>query len=129
MEPPPDSYAAMLSVFGLQQLPDPAQAGMLCDLALECRPEDTDLVKVLLRKGQALLALARPEEAKEVLERAADKEPSNRSVREELLKAKRAVKDLLKDGEKRLFQGVDLAKKGLTSKKDEQVEQLKVGVF
>ena len=110
------------------KLPDPAQAEMLCEMALECRPEDTDLVKVLLRKGQALLALSRPEEAKEVLERAADKEPSNRAVREELVKAKRAVKDLLKDGEKRLFQGVSLAEKGLTSKKDEQVERLRDGL-
>lgn len=107
---------------------DAAQARRLCDQALECRPEDTDLVKVLLRKGQALLALSLPEEAKEVLEKAADKEPNNRAVREELLKAKKAVKDLLKDGEKRLFKGVDLAKKGLTSKKDEEVEMLRVGL-
>jgi len=110
------------------KMADPAGAEHLCEQALECRPEDGDLVKVLLRKGQALLALDRPEEAKEVLERAADKEPSNRSVREELLKAKKAVKGLLKDGEKRLFHGVDLTKKGLTSKKEEEVEGLKTGL-
>ena len=102
----------------------PGRAAELCELAMSCRPEDTDLVKVLLRHGQALLALSKPEEAKELLEKAADKEPSNRAVREELLKAKKAVKELAKEGEKRLFQSVDLTKKGLTSKKDSVLEQL-----
>ena len=63
---------------------DCARAAELCEQAMECRPEDSDLVKVLLRHGQALLGLSRPEEAKELLQRAAEKEPNNRPVREEL---------------------------------------------
>ena len=110
------------------KLEDFAEAVELCDLAMSCRPEDTDLVKVLLRRGQALLGLQRPEEAKEVLEKAADKEPSNRSVREELVKAKKAVKEIAKAADARLFQNVDLTKKGLTSKKDEIVETLKTNL-
>ena len=60
---------------------DCTRAAELCEQAMECRPEDSDLVKVLLRHGQALLGLSRPEEAKELLQRAAEKEPNNRPVR------------------------------------------------
>jgi len=67
-----------------------AAAASLCERALTCKPEDTDLVKVLLRHGQALLALGQPEAAKSALQRAVDKDPANRAVREELVRAKRA---------------------------------------
>ena len=52
-----------------------------------------DLVKVLLRHAQACLGLGQADEAKEKLLRAADIEPNNRAVREELSKAKKAVRD------------------------------------
>ena len=68
-----------------------SQAEVMCGFAMSCRPEDADLVKVLLRHGQAMLGLGRPEEARELLYRAAEKEPNNRPVREELVKAKKAV--------------------------------------
>ena len=58
------------------------QAAMLCARAMECKPEDTDLVKVLLRQGQALLGLGRAQEAKDSLERALEKDPANRAVRQ-----------------------------------------------
>jgi tetratricopeptide (TPR) repeat protein len=102
-----------------------AHAARLCGIAMQCKPEDTDLVKVLLRHGQALLGLGHGEEAKAVLERAADKEPSNRAVREELVKAKKAVAAAEKAAGARLFASVDLSKKGLTSKKEVEVERIK----
>ena len=40
----------------------------------------------------ALMALGAPDEAKALFERALDKEPNNRAAREELAKAKKAVK-------------------------------------
>ena len=101
-----------------------ARAARLCEQAMECRPEDTDLVKVLLRSGQALLGLGRAADAKAALERAADKEPANRSVREELLRAKKAVKAEEDVNASRLFASVDLHKKGLTSKREAALEQL-----
>ena len=109
------------------KLGDATQAVKLCEKAMECRPEDSDLVKVLLRHGQALLALGEPEQlerAKELLEQAVGKEPNNRAVREELVKVKRAVKDAAKAADSRLFQSVDLRTKGLTSKKETVLEQL-----
>ena len=101
---------------------DHSCAAALCEKAMECKPEDTDLVKVLLRHGQALLGLDQPEAAKEVLEKAVEKEPNNRAVREELLKAKKAVKALADQSASRLFNKVDLFSAGLTSKKESQVE-------
>eukprot|EP00965_Chrysotila_dentata_P229470 6197212-Pleurochrysis_carterae.AAC.1 len=43
-------------------------------------------------------------------------------VREELVKAKRAVKALLVEGERALFNGVDLRAAGLTSKKEQRAQ-------
>ena len=106
------------------KLGDSAKAARLCEAAMTCRPEDTDLVKVLLRHGQALLALGHAEAAKGLLEKAADKEPQNRAVREELIKAKRSVIEKAKEAEKALFREVNLTEKGLTSKKDAMIEQL-----
>lgn len=106
------------------KLGDAARAARLCDTAMTCRPEDTDLVKVLLRHGQALLALNQPDAAKAALDRAADKEPQNRAVREELLKAKKAVNAAAKADAAALFRSVDLNTTGLTSKKESVIEQL-----
>lgn len=102
-------------------------AAVLCERAMECKPEDTDLVKVLLRHGQALLGIGGAEQAeaaKAVLERAATKEPGNRAVREELAKAKKAVSAAAREANARLFQRVDLSKDGLTSKKEHALAQL-----
>ena len=107
---------------------EPAAAATLCEQAMTCKPEDTDLVKVLLRKGQALLALGQPDGAKEALERAADKEPSNRAVREELIKAKKAVIAIAKEADTRLFASVDLKSDGLTSKRDSALEQVQTAL-
>jgi len=104
------------------------RAAALCERAMECKPEDTDLVKVLLRHGQALLGLNRPEEAKVLLERAADKEPNNRAVREEMVRAKKAAAAASKEADKRLFQSVDLTKQGLTSKREEEAAALRQAV-
>lgn len=100
------------------KLPDYALASSLCELAMECRPEDTDLVKILLRHGQAKLGLRDAEAARELLERAADKDPANRAVREELAKAKKLIAAALRDADQRLFKGVDLSRSGLTSKRE-----------
>ena len=45
------------------------RAAELCGYAMECRPEEADLLKVLLRHGQALAGLGQLEAAKEKLER------------------------------------------------------------
>ena len=67
------------------------RAAKLCEMAMECRPEDSDLVKVLLRHGQALIGLDEHERAKALLERAAGLDPSNRPVKDQLIKAKKAL--------------------------------------
>ena len=95
---------------------DCGHAASLCERAMACRPEDGDLVKVLLRHGQALLGIGRAEEAKELLYTAAEKEPNNRPVREELAKARKAAAAAAKEADKRLFQSVNLNKSGLTSR-------------
>jgi len=110
------------------KLGEAEKAAALCARAMECKPEDTDLVKVLLRHGQALLALGRAEAAKGVLERAADKEPSNRAVREELLKAKKLAAAAAKEADRRLFSAVNLHKQGLTSKRESEAQQLQQAV-
>lgn len=110
------------------KLGDHAQAAALCDRAMACKPEDADLVKVLLRHGQALLGLGCGAEAKQVLDRAAEKDPANRAVREELVRAKKAAAAADKEANKRLFQSVDLSKHGLTSKREEDAKQLKEAV-
>ena len=106
------------------KLEDWSRAAALCALAMECRPEDTDLVKVLLRHGTALVELREPERAKEALERALDKDPANRAVKVELGKAKRALSEVAKEAGKRVFQGVDLHRTGLTSKHEHATQAL-----
>jgi len=99
------------------KLGDYEHAETLCEHAMECRPEDADLTKVLLRHGQALLGQAAHERALPLLERAADKEPANRAVKEELLHARRAIRDKAKAADAGMFKHVDLAKAGLTSRR------------
>jgi len=110
------------------KLADHALAASLCEMAMECRPEDTDLVKVLLRHGQAKLGLGEAEAARDILERAADKEPANRAVREELSKAKRQIAATLRDADQRLFRGVDLSRTGLTSKHEHAEQALQSAI-
>lgn len=102
---------------------DHVRAGMLCARALECKPEGGDLVKVLLRQAQAHLGTERPGEAKDCLSLALEKEPNNRAVREEMVKAKKMLKEHEKEAASRLFQKVDLTKKGLTSKREHEVRR------
>ena len=104
------------------------QAASLCGLAMECKPEDADLVKVLLRYGQALLALDRPGDAKQFLAQAAEKDPANRSVREELVRAKKAAAAAAKEADKQLFHSIDLSKQGLTSKKEVEALEMQHAV-
>ena len=51
------------------KLEEHGRALELCEQAMGCRPEEADLLKLLLRHGQALAGLGRLEEAKERLER------------------------------------------------------------
>ena len=51
------------------KLEEHGRALQLCEQATGCRPEEADLLKLLLRHGQALAGLGRLEEAKERLER------------------------------------------------------------
>ena len=99
------------------KLSDYTHAETLCEHAMECRPEDGDLIKVLLRHGQALLGQHEYERALPLLERAADREPNNRAVREELLRAKKAIKEKAKAADAQIFANIDLHKSGLTSRR------------
>ena len=87
-----------------------ARAAALCEQAMLCKPEDGDLVKVLHRHGQALNGSGDADGARAVLERALEKEPANRAVREELQKAKKAAAALAKARDSALFGAVDLRK-------------------
>ena len=106
------------------KLEEHARAVELCEQAMGCRPEEADLLKLLLRHGQALGGLGRLDEAKERLERGVAMQPTNRPLREELLKVKRRVLEADRAAEKRMFAKVDLSSSGLTSKKDHFASQL-----
>lgn len=68
------------------------RAAELCDLAAGCRPEEADLLKLLLRHGQAFAGLGRLDDAKEKLERGVAMQPTNRPLREELQKVTARVR-------------------------------------
>ena len=51
-------------------------------------------------------------------------QPTNRPLREELQKVKKALLELDKHSEKKLFASVDLGAKGLTSKKESFAAQV-----
>tara|TARA_B110001452_G_scaffold128858_1_gene107055 strand:+ start:871 stop:2667 length:1797 start_codon:yes stop_codon:yes gene_type:complete len=106
------------------KLDQPARAAALCERAQQCKPEDDDLLKVLLRHGQALHAVGELESAQEKLERGAQLAPANRPIRDELAKVKKAALQQAKNADKGLFGKVDLSSKGLTSKRDAFNEQL-----
>ena len=59
----------------------PGRAVELCEQAMGCRPEEADLVKLLLRHGQALAGLGRLDEAKARLERGVAMQTTNRCAR------------------------------------------------
>ena len=106
------------------KLEQPARAAALCERAHQCKPEDDDLLKVLLRHGQALHAVGELESAREKLERGAQLAPANRPIRDELAKVKKAALQQAKHADKGLFGKVDLGSKGLTSKREAFNEQL-----
>lgn len=118
--PTGQSYSnASLCALKLSQF---SRASALCALGMKCRPEGADLIKLLLRSGQAALGEGRAEEAYSLLRSAAEKDPNNRAVREELARAKRAADSAAKTREKQLFKSMDLNKTGLTSKREEASE-------
>lgn len=118
--PTGQSYSnASLCALKLSQF---SRASALCALGMKCKPEGADLIKLLLRSGQAALGEGRAEEAYSLLRSAAEKDPNNRAVREELARAKRAADSAAKAREKQLFKSMDLNKTGLTSKREEASE-------
>ena len=74
-------------------------------------------MQVLLRHGKALIGMGDHERALPLLERAADKEPANRAVQQQLLRAKRALREKANAADAGMFKHVDLAKAGLTSRR------------
>jgi len=104
-----------------------ALAAELCEHGMGLAPSGSDLVKLLHRKAQAELEWPEqsdPDRAVELLERAAEVEPSNKAVLSLLQKARKAAKNKEKAASKALFGGKGFGSARLSSSKSSKADAL-----